>query len=56
MPMALSMAPLYSLGQDDENEVQHDIFGHVTPLVQLTVYLDTDRFVNGTTALLRSRQ
>ena len=26
------MEPLYFLGQDKQNEVQHDFFGHVTPL------------------------
>ena len=29
---ALSIALLHFLGQDDKNEVHHDIFGHVTPL------------------------
>ena len=26
MPMVLSIAPLYTLGQDDQNVVQHDFF------------------------------
>ena len=28
----LSKVPLHFLGQDDQNDVQHDFFGHATPL------------------------
>ena len=31
---APSIAPLHSSDQDDQNEVQHDFFGHVTLLFQ----------------------
>ena len=27
------MTPFHSLGQDNQNEVQHDLFGHVIPAV-----------------------
>ena len=30
--LASSVVPLHSLGQDNGNEVQQDISGHVTPL------------------------
>ena len=33
MLKALSMVQLHLLGQDNENEVQYDVFGHVLPLV-----------------------
>ena len=32
MLMALAMAPLHSLGQDNQMEVKHDSFGYVIPL------------------------
>ena len=31
MLMELSVALLHSLGQDNQNKVQHDLSGHVTP-------------------------
>ena len=33
LPIASSEIPLQSLGHVDQNEVQHDFFGHVTTLV-----------------------
>ena len=47
-PVASSMAPLYSLGQDDKNEVQQDFFGHATPWALTSCHADGT--VNGTTA------
>ena len=40
--MVLSMAPLNSFGPSDQNEVQYDIFGHVTPLAPELVACDAD--------------
>ena len=31
-PAVSLMVPLHSLGQDDQNEMQHDFFGHLRPL------------------------
>ena len=33
MAMVLSMAPLHSLGHNDQNDVKHYFFSHVMPLV-----------------------
>ena len=46
---------LYSLGQDDQNKVQHDFFGHVTPFVSALASHDVDSVINGTILFLRSR-
>ena len=32
MSMMLQMAPCYSLGLNNQNDVQHAFFGHVMPL------------------------
>ena len=32
MPIVLPMAPLHSLGQDEDSKVQHDFFGDVMTL------------------------
>ena len=45
------MAPLYSLGQADQNKVQQDLFGHVMPLPLALVSSETDGGIN---ALLSS--
>ena len=29
---SITNSTMHSLGQDNQNEVQHDFFGHVTPL------------------------
>ena len=50
------MAPLCSFDQENENEVQHDIFGYVTPLESFLASCDADSVVNGTIAFCRSRQ
>ena len=54
--MASSMAALHFLGQDDENEVKHDISGHVIPLAPVSVSHNATSIVNGTIAFLKSRQ
>ena len=33
MQTVLSLVPLHSLGEDNSNEVQHHVFGHLTPMV-----------------------
>ena len=45
--MALSMAPLHSLGQDNSNELQQDYFGHATPLAPVSASCDANGIVNG---------
>ena len=52
MTAALSMRPLHSLAQDNQNEVHHDIFGHVTSLALALASHDADSFINGTIAFL----
>ena len=54
LPMASTVALLHSLGQDDQNVVKHDCFGHVTLLVQALASHDTNGEINGTTLSLRS--
>ena len=55
MAMALSMAQLHSLGQHDQNYMQHDIFGHVMPLPLATALTDGNGAVNGIIPFLKSR-
>ena len=45
MPIALSIVPLHSFGQDIQNEVQLDLFSNVTPLALASH--DSDGIVNG---------
>ena len=55
MTVSLSIFwPVYSLGQDDWNEVQHDFFGQVILLALAPC--DAKSIVNATTALNRSTQ
>ena len=53
MLLASSMAPLFSLDHDNQNEAQHDIFGHMMPLAPVSC--DAGGIINGTIAFLRSR-
>ena len=53
MPIVSSMAIFHLLGQDDQKEMQHDVFGPVLPLAP--ALCDTNHIFNGTTALTRSR-
>ena len=50
------MAPLHSLGQDDQNEVQHNIFGHVIPFGPALASCHPYSIVHGTIPFLRSRK
>ena len=52
MPMALSMVPLHYIGQNDQSQVLHDIFGQVMPLASN----HANGIMNDTIAFLRSRQ
>ena len=54
--IALSMLLFYSLGQDNQTEVQYDFYGHVTPLAPAWASRDTDSIVNDTFLFFRSRQ
>ena len=56
MQMVLLMTPLHSLGQDDQNKVQHDFFGQVTPLAPVSVSHGANGIVQGIITFLRSRQ
>ena len=56
MLMVLSMVPLHLLGQDDRNEVQHDLSGNVMPLALMFASHDAISIVKGTTTFLTSRQ
>ena len=56
MPMALSMVPFHFLGQDEQNEVQHNIFGHVMPLLLASASHDADGIINSTIVFFRSRK
>ena len=47
------IAPMHSLSQDDENDVQHDFSDHVTPLALVSVYCDAKVIISGTTAFVR---
>ena len=49
----LSMAPFNSLNQDNQNEFQHYLFGHVMPLLLVSVSCYANGIINGTTALLK---
>ena len=41
------MAPLHLLGQDNQNEMQHDIFGHMMPLALALASSDTYSVTKG---------
>ena len=53
METALLIGPLHSSGQDDQNEVQYDVFGNVTPLASASH--DADGIVNSTNIFLVSK-
>ena len=52
---ALLMTSLHSLGQNDKNEIQHDYFGHATPLASASTPHDAHGIVNSTIILLMPR-
>ena len=39
IPMVFSMSPLHTLGNSDQNEVKHDVFIHVMPLVTALLHV-----------------
>ena len=47
---------LHSLGQDDQNDVQNDFLGHVSPLGPALASCHADSVFNIPTTFLRSRQ
>ena len=53
--MASTMTSLHSLGQDDQNEVQHDCLGHVIPLGPVYVSHDVSGSINIITAFVTLR-
>ena len=55
MQTTLLMVPLHSLGQDDQNEVQHDVLDHVTALAQASTSNYANGIVNGTITFLISK-
>ena len=52
MPMVLSMAPLHSLGHNDQNEVKHDFFNHVVPIEPTLLSCGANCIINGIFCLL----
>ena len=54
MQTALLVAPLYLLGHDDKNEVQHDFFGYVTPLAPAPALHDAEGIVISSIIFLMS--
>ena len=48
------MAPLHSFGQDNQNEVQNDISGHVMHFVLALTSCDADGTDNGIIAFICS--
>ena len=52
-PMVKPMAQLHSLDHNDQNEVTHDFFSHVTPLVPALLSCDAKYIINGTILFIR---
>ena len=48
MPMVFSMMPLHSLDHSDQNDVKHDSFMHVMPLVPAMLSCATSCIISGT--------
>ena len=42
IPTVLSIAPFHLLHEDDQKEMQHNIFGHVMPLATISASFDVD--------------
>ena len=55
MPKVSSVTPFHLLGQDDQNEIQHNFFGHVKYMVLALAACDADGIVNGTAAFVSSK-
>ena len=56
MPMGLSMVPLHSLGHNDQNEVKHNFFSHLIPLVSPLLPCFATCIISGIILLIRWRQ
>ena len=56
MPMVFSMAPLHSLGPNDQNEVKHDFFRYLVPLVPALLACDTNWIIKDIISFIRWRQ
>ena len=56
MPNDTVYGTIHFLDQDNQNEEQHDFFGHVMPLVLASVSCDADNVISHTIAFLISRQ
>ena len=54
--MPSSIAPLHLLVQDDWNEMQNDIFSHLTQLALPSASCDANDVFNSTNVFIRSRQ
>ena len=54
--MASSVAPLHFLVQDDQNEMQHDFFSHLTLLALASASCDATGIVNNTIVFITSTQ
>ena len=55
MPMALSIAPLYSLGQDHCTNVQHNFLSILMPLMLVSMSHNANSVIDGTILFVRSR-
>ena len=47
MSTVSSMVPFHLLGQDDQNEMQHDLFDHVVPLPSTSASCYANGIING---------
>ena len=56
MQMVLSMAKLHLVGHSNQNEVKHDFFSHMRPLLLALLSCDANCIITGTMLLIRSRQ
>ena len=56
MPITPSVTPLHFQDQDDQIEVKHDCFGHVTPLALMRAFYDAHGIFICTILFLMSRQ
>ena len=52
MPMVLSLASLLALGQGDQNEVKHNVFSHMMPLIIALLSCVANCIINDTISLL----
>ena len=55
MPNGIINGTIHFLGQDNQNEVQQDFFGHVMPLVLAPKSKDAGNTISHTISFLKSR-